>query len=162
MTTVVPDSFLGGSPHPPPPRAFAIPLAGKYPISWITVRNGFCLLLRLHLFKLSSFWVLFTRGDRRCPTLTCLGSLRLGFQPLSLSVTGKAKARLHRVALFSPFLLKLVFKGIVEYLKDLVARIEAPQHFFFSISLFNQIVSDTTFCQSHFDIESAQRSMSRL
>jgi hypothetical protein len=40
-------------------------------------------------------------------------------------------------------LTEFLFKGVDEYLDDLVARIDAPQLFYLDITLFNQIVFDT-------------------
>ena len=73
---------------------------------------------------------------------TSLGFLVLEFQsPRSLPDRDNRRLPLTRVAF--PFLRLLKFKGVTEYLEDLVARIDAPRLRWLEITFFNQIVFDT-------------------
>ncbi|KAI0251489.1 hypothetical protein BJV78DRAFT_1352932 [Lactifluus subvellereus] len=72
-----------------------------------------------------------------------LRSLTIGFEsPASRpDRRGRRTPPLTRVIL--PALFKLRFRGVSEYLEDLVARIDAPRLNDLSISFFNQLVLDT-------------------
>ena len=76
-------------------------------------------------------------------TLISLEFLRLGFQsPLSHpDQENRSPAPQTRFVL--PVLKVLLFKGVCEYLEDLVARIDAPQINHLGITFFNAIVFDT-------------------
>jgi hypothetical protein len=58
--------------------------------------------------------------------------------PLNLALTWKAEVCLHQNALSSP-LVRFFFKGAIEYLEDLVTRIDTPQVAEMKITFFNQI-----------------------
>ena len=78
-------------------------------------------------------------------TLTMLRSLRLGFQS-PLSHPGRTRERLPGPSLaptVHPTLASLEFKGVCEYLEDIIARIEAPPLNDLRITFFNQLVFDT-------------------
>ena len=76
-------------------------------------------------------------------TLTSLGDLRLEFQsPLSRPDRESRRPPPSKRSVL-PVLTELRFKGDVEYLDDLVARIDAPQLDELNITFFNQIVFDT-------------------
>jgi hypothetical protein len=76
----------------------------------------------------------------RCPASKhlCLNS-----DPLNLALTGKPAVRLHQNVLSSPLSIFLLFKGVIEYLEDLVTFIDVPQLNILHITLFNQIDFDT-------------------
>ena len=73
--------------------------------------------------------------------LTSLGFLELGFRsPRSFPVQASRRPSLPTRSVL-PLLERLEFKGVAEYLDDLVSRIDAPQlgSGFLGITLFNQI-----------------------
>jgi hypothetical protein len=135
--TVVPDSFLGGSA----PRLRGLDLNG-IPFPGLPK----LLLSATHLREL--YLVNIPRSGYFPPeaivtalsTLTSLQSLSLGFRSPQ-SRPDRCPPPPTRSVL--PFLRMLKFKGVTEYLEDLVARIDAPQLAFLNITLFNQIVLDT-------------------
>jgi hypothetical protein len=59
----------------------------------------------------------------------------LNSDPLNLALTGKPELCLHIL----PALHEFYFKGVTEYLEDLVAFIDAPQLDYMNITFFNQI-----------------------
>ena len=77
------------------------------------------------------------------PTLTSLESLRIQFEsPRSRpDLAGRRPSPPTRLVL--PVLATFGFKGVCEYLEDLVARIDAPQLITLHLTLFNQIIFDT-------------------
>ena len=74
--------------------------------------------------------------------LTSIGSLKLEFQSPQ-SHLDWANRRPPSIRTVLPVLTLLTFKGVTEYLDDLVARIDAPQLDTLYITLFNQIFFDT-------------------
>ena len=140
MATVIPDSFLGGSA----PRLQGLWLE-RIPFPGLPK----LLLSTTHLTDLSLRGIphsgYFSPEEivTALSTLVSLHSFWLEFQS-PRSLPGQESRRpppLTRLDL--PVLDSLIFKGVSEYLEDLVARIDAPLLFTLGITLFNQIVFDT-------------------
>ena len=140
VTTVIPDSFLGGSaPCLQELWLDGIPFPGLLRL----------ILSATHLTDLSLSHI--PHSGYFSPeaivialsTLTNLDFLLLEFQS-SLSFPNWESRRLPPLTRFVlPSLDMLRFKGASEYLEDLVARIDAPRLYSLDITLFNQIVFDT-------------------
>ena len=138
--TVIPDSFLGGSA----PRLQSFSLHG---ILFPGLPNLF--LSAPHLVNLSLSYI--PRSGYISPegiitalsTLTSLRRLSLAFEsPRSFpDQRSRHPPPLTRTVL--PALRALIFKGLREYLEDLVALIDAPRLCFLSMTLFNQIFFNT-------------------
>jgi hypothetical protein len=133
----VPDSFLGGSV----PRLEHLSL-NRIPFPGLPK----LLLSATHLVTLQLYCIPhsgYIPPDAIATvlqTLTCLNSFDLQF----ISCPDRASRRpppSKRTVL--PVLTKFWFKGVTEYLEDLVARIDAPQLKYLSITFFNDIVFDT-------------------
>ena len=137
---VLPDSFLGGSA----PRLRFLELLG-IPFSGLPR----LLLSATHLTNLRLFGI--PRSGYIPPevmatalsTLTSLEDLGLGFEsPLSLpDRESRRLPLLTRIVL--PVLTTFGFRGVSEYLDDLVVRIDAPLLKTLDIIFFNQILFDT-------------------
>jgi hypothetical protein len=100
-------------------------------------------LTDLRLFY-SSFGIHFTRGDGHCPLhVDQPRTLHLGFQS-PLSLPDRASRRPPPPKRFVlPVLTEFWFKGVSEYVDDLVARIDAPRLIKLDLTFFNQILFDT-------------------
>ena len=140
MATVIPDSFLGGSA----PRLQGLWLE-RIPFPGLPK----LLLSTTHLTDLSlrgiphSGYFSPEAIVAALSTLVSLHSFWLEFQS-PRSFPGQESQRPHPLTrLDLPVLDSLIFKGVSEYLEDLVARIDAPLLFTLGITLFNQIVFDT-------------------
>ena len=137
---VIPGSFFGGSaPHLQYFAFHGIPLTGLPKLLLSATHLDY-----LYLFDIppSGYFSPETMVSA-LSTLTSLRSLRLGFQS-PLCRPDEANRRpppLTRLVL--PALKSFKFKGVGEYLEDLVAHIDAPQLLIFHITFFNQIVFDT-------------------
>ena len=137
---VIPDSFLGGS-------ATSLETIGLDGIPFPGVPR--LLLSATHLESLRleniphSGYMSPEAMVTTLSTLTSLEYLTLGFQsPRSFpDQETRLLPPLARAVL--PILASFSFKGVSEYLDDLVARIDAPQVHSLSITFFNQIVFDT-------------------
>ena len=135
----IPDSFLGGSAlRLQDLKLKSIPFPGLPNL----------LLSAVHLVDLSLYDIPHSRYISpgamviALSALTSLRELHLGFQSPLSSLTGQVDVRLLRHAWPSPFSHFFWFKGVGEYLEDLVASIDAPQ-LSLQITLFNQIIFDT-------------------
>jgi hypothetical protein len=138
--TVVPDAFLGGSaPRLRQLYLYGIPFPGlpKLLLSATHLRE-------LHLVNIPHSG--YFSPEALVTALSMLTSLRL----LSLEFQSPQPRPYRRPPPLTrsvlPFLRSLRFKGVSEYLEDLVARIDrfdTPQLFSLRITLFNQIVFDT-------------------
>ena len=139
---VVPDSFMGGS----------VPCLRDLTFGRVAFPGLPKLLLSAtHLSRLTLFDI--PHSGYFSPeaivaalsTLTSLQQLYLEFEsPLSLP-DGESRRR-HRPSLtrsILPALNVLTFKGVGEYLEDLVALIDAPRLFILHITMFNQIFFET-------------------
>ena len=139
MAPVVPDSLLGGSaPCLELLQLHGIPFPG---LPRLLLSATHLINLRLENIPHSGYFspeAMVTALS----ALISLGSLKLEFQsPQS------HPAWVHRrpppIRSVLPVLTLLTFKGVTEYLDDLVARIDAPQLDTLYITLFNQIFFDT-------------------
>ena len=139
LTTVLPDSFLGGSA--PRLRSLVldyIPFPGlpKILLSATDLVDLLCTIPHSGYISPESM-------ATGLSVLTRLEFLSLTFQS-PRSRPDRASRRpppRSRSTLFS--LTEFLFTGVSEYLDDLVARINAPQLFNLMISFFNQIIFDT-------------------
>ena len=140
VTTVLPDSFLGGSaPHLQVFWLRRIPFP-NLPKLLLSATH----LQYLDLFEIPHSGYFSPEAIATVlSTLTSLRSLSLEFQsPRSLPEReNRRPPPLRRSVL--PIILLLRFKGVTEYLEDVVARIDAPRLSSLIISFFNQIVFDT-------------------
>ena len=135
VPTIVPDSFLGGSaPNLRTLSLNCIPFPGLPKLLLSTTR-----LVTLHLreIPLSGFFL-----PEALSTLTSLESLRLEFQSPRFRPDEASRRPPPRRSILSA-LKNFEFKGVSEYLDDLVARIDTPQLDRLNITFFNQIVFDT-------------------
>ena len=137
--TVVPDSFLDGSA----PRLKylwldGIPFPGLPKLLLFASR-----LLVLHLSNIPHSGYFSPEAIvTALSTMTNLGFLTLEFQSPRFLLHGQSRRPPPPTRTDLPILRQLMFKGVSEYLEDLVARINAPRLFFLDITLFNQIVFD--------------------
>jgi hypothetical protein len=139
---VLPDSFLGGSA----PRLQSFYLCG---IPFLGLPK--LLLTTTDLVKLTLWRIPHNGYISPSAMVTCLSSLIrlqsliLGFRsPLSRPDRGHRRPRpppLTRTVL--PALTYLMFRGISEYLEDLVMRIDTPHLHQIDITFFNQLIFDT-------------------
>ena len=138
--TVVPDSFLGGSaPRLRDLDFVGIPFPGL-PKLVLSATH----LSRLYLFEIPHSG--FFSPDAIVTvlsTLTSLQQLRLEFKSPRSLPDGESRHHPPLTRSILPDLRTLRFKGVGEYLEDLVALIEAPRLYFLNITLFNQILFDT-------------------
>jgi hypothetical protein len=74
--------------------------------------------------------------------LTRLESLTLGFRSPRSRPAKASRRPPHLTRTVFPALIRLDFRGVTEYLEDLVARIDTPLLVGFSIRFFNQLVFD--------------------
>jgi hypothetical protein len=139
MVAALPDSFLGGSAL----RLQDLKLNG---IPFPGLRN--LLLSATHLVDLSLYdiphsgYISPSAMVTALSALTSLRKLHLGFQS-PLSRPDRASRRPpSSTRLVLPVLTHFRFKGVGEYLDDLVASIDAPQ-LSLQITFFNQIIFDT-------------------
>jgi hypothetical protein len=140
MPAVVPESFLGGSaPRLRYLELERVPFPGLPNL--LLSATG---LVTLSLLKIPHSGYISPEAMVRClSTLTRLERLSLGFEsPLSRPV--RESRRPHpptRSAL--PALTYFQFKGVSEYLEDLVARIDVPLLDGLNIMFFHQLIFDT-------------------
>jgi hypothetical protein len=137
---VVPDSFLGRSA---PRLGFFwldhIPFPGLPNLLLSAVHLSFILLWNIPHSGYFSPEAMVTALS----TLTSLEFLRLEFQsPLSHPDRENRRPPPPTRSVL-PVLKVFLFKGVCEYLEDLVARIDAPQINYLGITFFNQILFDT-------------------
>jgi hypothetical protein len=140
MVSVLPDSFLGGSA----PRLQFLTL-NRLPFPGLSK----LLLSTTHLVTLQ-LWHIPHSGyispdtiATALSTLTSLDDLELEFEsPRSRpDWASRRPPPLTRSVL--PVLTRFVFKGVCDYLEDLVAHIDAPRLDDLGVTFFNQIVFDT-------------------
>ena len=138
MVPIVPDSFLGGSaPHLRSLVLDGIPFP-DLPKLLLSATH----LVYLHLYNIPhSGYISPDAVVTALSTLTNLNSLVLEFQsPRShRDHASRPPPPLHTVL---AILTHFHFKGVHEYLDDLMARIDAPQLFNLKITFFNDIVFD--------------------
>ena len=138
--TVVPDSFLGGSaPRLKSLRLYGIPFPGLPKLLLSTTH-----LVYLHLYNIPhSGYISPDRVVAALSTLTSLESLWLQFESPRSCPDQASRRPSPKTRSVLPGLTDFNFKGVSEYLDDLVARIDAPQLNSLDITFFNDIVFDT-------------------
>jgi hypothetical protein len=137
---VLPDSFLGGSA----PRLRSLDLVGTSYLSIGKLLSSTTNLVRLSLCRIPPSGYIAPETIVPClSTLPRLKSLELGFQ--------YPRSRAHRerrhppplTCVVVPNLTFLTFNGDMEYLEDILSRIEAPILNQSELHFFNQLVFDT-------------------
>ena len=139
-TAVLPDSFLGGSA----PRLRELELQDIPSPGLPKLLLSATHLTHLQLFGIPHSGYLSPEAMATAlSTLTSLEVLTLRFlSPLSLP--DRASRRLPPpTCIFLPVLITFWFKGVSEYLDDLVVRIDAPLLKTLDITFFNQVLFDT-------------------
>ena len=136
-TPVVSESFLGGSA----PRLQRLTLGLiSFPglPKLLLSATG---LVKLHLEKIPHSGYISPEAMVRClSTLPRLETLKLGFKsPLSRPVRGPHPPTRSILLALTSFW----FRGVSEYLEDLVARIDAPQLDSFDVKFFHRLIFDT-------------------
>jgi hypothetical protein len=137
---VLPDSFLGGSA----PRLQLFWLDGVPFPGLPKLLSSATHLVTLHLVDIPHLGYFSPEAIAGAlSTLTGLRSFKLGFRsPLSLpDIASRRPPPPTRTIL--PVLTRFSFRGVSEYLDDLVAHIDTPRVNSVSITFFNQIVFDT-------------------
>jgi hypothetical protein len=137
---VVTDSFLGGCA----PRLEFLNLSGILFPGLLKLLLSATHLVNLHLFNIPhSGYISPDAIVTVLSTLTSLGRLSLGFRS-PRSCPDLASRRLPpSTRSILPALTHFWFKGVSEYLEDLVASIDTPQLDFLDITFFNDIIFDT-------------------
>ena len=136
---IVPDSFLGRSA----PRLrflmlHGIPFPGL-PKLLLSATN----LVRLYLLNIPhSGYISPDAMVTALTALTCLQFLDIGFRSPRSHPDQASRLPPPPSRTVLPALTGILFKGVCEYLDDLVARIDAPRLFNLHITLFNDVVFD--------------------
>ena len=139
-TEVVPDSFLGGfAPNLEFFLLDGIPFPG-FPKLLLSATH--LVDLRLHNIPHSGYFSPDAMAAA-LSTLTSLKYLSLSFNSPESCPDLETRRLSPSTRSVLPILTKLSFKGVSEYLEDLLTGIDAPQLNSFSINFFNDIVFDT-------------------
>jgi hypothetical protein len=137
---IIPDSFLGGSA----PRLEVLELEG---IPFPGLPNLLLSATNLYYLKLlnipHSGYISPDAVVTAISTLTSLRSLILEFQPPRSHPYHASRRLPPKTRTVLPVLTFFWFKGVHEYLDDLVAHIDAPRLHDLTITFFNDIVFDT-------------------
>ena len=140
VAPTVPDSFLGGSV--PSLRIVwldRIPFPGL-PKLLLSATH----LVNLRLSNIPHSGYFSPEAIVSClSTLTMLESLGIEFQSPRCRPDRNDRRLPPRTRSVLPALTEFVFEGVSEYLEDFVARIDAPQLYYFHISFFHQLIFDT-------------------
>ena len=138
--TVVPDLFLGGST----PRLWDLQLGGVSFPGLPKLLLSATHLNTLHLTDIPHSGYFSPEAlIASLSTLTHLSTLCLRFRSPRSRPEGESRPPPPLIRTVFPVLFTLTFKGVSEYLEDLVARIDAPRLGIVTISFFNQIIFDT-------------------
>ena len=133
---IVPESFLGESaPNLRTLSLERIPFPG---LPKLLLSTTLLVTLRLIRIPHSGFF-----SPEALSTLTSLESLRLEFESPRSHPDRASRHPPPPIRSVLPFLKDFEFKGVTEYLDDLVACIDAPQLNRLHITFFNQIIFDT-------------------
>ena len=137
---VVPDSFLGGSA----PRLEFLAL-GSIPFPGLPkLLLSATHLVRLHLYGIPHSGYISPDGMvAALSTLTSLGSLWLRFESPRSCPDQASRRPFPKTRSVLPVLTYFEFKGVTEYLDDLVACIDAPQLNGLSVVFSNDVIFDT-------------------
>ena len=139
LVPIVPDSFLGGSaPHLVSLRLHHIPFPGL-PKLLLSATN----LVDLYLWNIPhSGYISPDAVVTALSALTSLQFLDLGFRSPRSHPDQASRLPPPSTRTVLPALTEIWFKGVCEYLDDLVARIDAPQLNSLHMTFFNDIVFD--------------------
>jgi hypothetical protein len=139
---VIPDSFLGGSaPRLRHLALLRVPFPGLQKLLLSATH-----LVQLHLWGIPHSGYISPEEMVTCLSmLTSLESLSLEFESPQSSPDQEngPYAPLPPTRTVLPTLVNFLFKGVSEYLEDLLARIDAPRLYWLWITLFNDIFFDT-------------------
>jgi hypothetical protein len=136
-SSVISDSFLGGSA----PRLRSLVLGSILFPALPTLLPSATDLVHLHLFDIPHSGYISPKAMVTClSTLTRLESLVLGFKSPRSRPDRTSRFSPRRAPTILPALIHLVFKGVTEYLEDLVTQIDAPLLKHISIEFFNQLI----------------------
>jgi len=139
MVPVISDSFLAGSA----PQLQHLEL-GRIPFPTLPnllLSATDLVALELHAIPHSGY--ISPEAMVAClSALTRLESLSLGFRSPRSRPAKASRRPPHLTRTIFPALIRLDFRGVTEYLEDLVARIDTPLLVGFSITFFNQLVFD--------------------
>jgi hypothetical protein len=140
MVPVLPNSFLGGSvPRLQILRLYGIPFPGL-PNLLLSATH----LVDLHLINIPHTGYFSPETIvSAISTLTSLEELRLEFESPRSRPDRASRHSLRATRFALPALTYFWFKGIGEYLDNLLARTDAPRLFLLDITFFNQVVFDT-------------------
>jgi hypothetical protein len=140
MEPVLPDSFLGGStPHLRSLMLDGIPFPGLLKLLLSTTH-----LVTLRLMEIPHSGYFSPKAIVAVlSTLTSLEEFFLGFKSPLSRPDWENRRLLPPTRSVLPVLTYFRFKGVCEYLEDIVTRIDAPRLNDLHITLFNQIVFDT-------------------
>jgi len=137
--TVFPDSFLGGyAPRLEFLWLNRIPFPGL-PKLLVSATH----IVQLYLVNISRSGYFSPEAMLNGSTLTSLVALHLDFQSPQSGPDWASRRPPPPTRSVLPFLTNVLFKGLSEYLEDIVARIDAPRLKYLDITLFNQILFDT-------------------
>jgi hypothetical protein len=140
IAPIVPDSFMGGSA----PRLQYLVLEGVLipglPKLLLTTTD----LVLLDLRRIPHSGYISPEAIVTClSTLPRLEVLYLGFESPRSRPNRESRRPPPPTRSVLPALIALYFKGVSEYLEDLVARIDSPRLAFLEIALFHQLIFDT-------------------
>jgi hypothetical protein len=137
---IIPASFLGGSaPSLESLHLTRIPFPGL-PKLLLTATH----LVRLHLSNIPHSGYISPETMATClPVLTGLKSLSIGLESPRSFPDRKSQHSRPQTRTILPVLTELRFRGLSEYLEDLVARIETPLLDTLAITLFHQLILET-------------------
>ena len=140
MVPVLPDSFLGGSA--PCLRLFAL-LGVPFPgLSNLLLSATH--LVSLYLYRIPHSRVHFTRGDGHLPLhVDQPQALQLEFQSPQYCSDQENRRSPPPTRSILPALTSFWFKGVNEYLEDLVSSIDSPRLYRLSTTFFNDIDFNT-------------------
>jgi hypothetical protein len=132
---VLPASFLGASaPH----LRYLYFDGTPFPAVWELLLSTHD-LVTLELWNIPHSGYISPEAMATClATMTNLSTLRLGFRS-PRSCPNRARRRLPPLSRLT----LLEFRGVSEYLEDLVSRVDAPLLYMVDISFFNQLILDT-------------------
>jgi hypothetical protein len=137
---ILPDSFLGGSA--PRLRYFylhAIPFLGL-PKLLLSATH----LVHLYLFRIPHSGYISPEAMATClSVLTSLEALQLEFESPQSSPGQESQRSPSLTRSVLPTLMAFSFKGVNEYLEELVARIDTPRLYQLSATFFNDLDFDT-------------------
>lgn len=141
---IIPDSFLSGSAPLPFLRLFRL---NRIPFPFPGLRKlllSATNLVRLELRRIPHSGYISPEAMVTClSTLTKLEVLELGLQSLRSHPVRESRRPPPRSRTVLPSLTLLWFKGVSEYVEDLISRIDAPLLDYLSLTFFHRLIFDT-------------------